>query len=67
MSITERDWRMAYDEGRRARRAGKQLSGLPRRDRTLRGEKQHEACEDGWNDENTELLALATAGVRVPA
>lgn len=67
MTISERDLRMAYDEGRRARRAGKKLRELPRRDRTMRGEAQHEACEDGWHDENRELAALAAANVRVPA
>lgn len=67
MSITERDRRMAYDEGRRARRAGKKLHQLPRRDNTLRGELQHEACEEGWDDENRDILALVAAGMRVPA
>lgn len=67
MSLTERDARIAYDAGRRARRAGKPKHAAPKYDNTQRGEAQLEQFEKGWDDENRDRLALAQANVRVPA
>lgn len=67
MSITEREQRSAYDEGRRFRRAGKPKTACQKYDNTLRGRLLSDERESGWDDENRELLALAEARVRVPA
>lgn len=67
MSITDKEYRSAYDEGRRYRRASRPREACSKHDHTNRGQLLNEAREQGWDDENGERLALAAAGVRLPA
>lgn len=67
MSLTKQEQNGAYDEGRRFRRAGKPREACQKFDNTVRGRALNEARERGWDDENRERLALASAGVRLPA
>lgn len=67
MSITEREQRNAYDEGRRMRRAGSPRGSCKKFDSTHRGRLLNEQREMGWDDENRDLATLAAAKVRVPA
>jgi hypothetical protein len=61
MSITEREYRQAYDEGRRLCRVGRPFTECQKHDHTTRGLLLNEAREDGWNDEKRELRALTEA------
>lgn len=67
MSITDREQRKAYDEGRGLRRAGRPRGVCAKYDSTHRGRLLNEQREMGWDDENRDLAALAAAKVRVPA
>ena len=62
MTISERDYRLAREEGARAARlAHKKISDCPAFDRTLRGCAQVDAWQQGFTDERKALDAIAGA------
>lgn len=61
MSITEQEYRLAYDEGRRMCRVNRPIEACRKFDSTERGRRLNDAREDGWRDEQRELRAMAGA------